>query len=255
MTTSTTNPTATDQGPDNASDNPWSYAEGIWRECFHPVHAQGFTLQRVTREQYWQVHEPNMRQHSPPEVYFNTPGLRTQHERAGQERMNAIRADNPLRDFCIVRRDGAPIGFFCGHQHERGSYRMYHTHVHPDFRRQGLYTAILRATIDYTGKLGFDSIVSEHEPGNNPVIIAKLKVGFRIMSMDIIPMEGVSVRLCYFHNQEHLAAYRYRCGLATITPGLLTHGSGAMPRLIEQFAAGAHPGDETGDGSAPADAE
>lgn len=236
------------------SEQSWSYAEDIWHEAFEPVRAMGFVLQRVTREQYWEVHEQRMRHLFPVEVYFNTPGLRTEHERAGQERMSAIRADNPLRDFCIIRRDDAPVGFFCGHQHERGSYRMHHTHIHPDFRRQGLYTAILRATIDYTGRLGFDSITSEHEPGNNPVIIAKLKVGFRIVSLDIIPMEGVSVRLCYFHNQEHLAAYRYRCGLATITPGLLAHGSGAMPRLIEQFAAGvqdaqdANDSDDSGDG-------
>lgn len=237
------------QTDEQLPDDRWSFVEPIRERAFSPLtDGLGFQLQRVTRAEYWQLHEAELRQHFPPEVFFNTYALRTEAEAAGQARMDEVRGDTPLRDFTIVRDSDALVGVFAGHQYENGAYRMYHTNVHPDFRGRGVYTAILRSTIDYTKALGFDAIVSEHAPGNNPVIIAKLKVGFRIVSMDIDPMAGTSIKLRYFHNPDHLATYHYRCGLATINHRLLASGSGAMPRLLKQFRAPPPEGD-TGDDS------
>ena len=50
---------------------------------------------------------------------------------------------------------------------------------------------------------------------------------------------GPSIHLAYFHNPEHLAAYEYRCGMATLTDGLVASGVGAMNKLVEQVAQGA----------------
>ena len=225
----------------SANDDRWSWAHDIWRREFAGLAAAGYALERVDRDSYWQVHEAELRAHYEPEVFFDTTALRTEHQRAGQERLAQVRGARPLRDFCIVRQPAPAgdrlVGVFSGYQSSDNAYHMHHTHLHPEFRGRGIYKQIVQATIAYTGALGFDTIVSEHAPGNNRVLVAKLKAGFRIDSMYIDPMLGVSIRLHYFHNPDHLAAYHYRCGLATLNPRILATGFGALPKLLEQLGA------------------
>jgi hypothetical protein len=76
-------------------------------------------------------------------------------------------------------------------------------------------------------------ITSEHAPGNNPAIIAKLgRISHRQPRGR--PAVGLSVHLRYYHNPEHLAAYERRCGLARLTPGLRAHAFGAFATLAAQ---------------------
>lgn len=216
-------------------DDRWRWAEEIWTRSFAPVERLGLTLQRVDQAAYWKIHEAEMRHHFPPEVFFDMAGLRSEAEKSGIERLDATSGAAPLKDFCVARDGDALAATFCGHQHLRGSYRMWHTHVHPDYRRRGIYRAILAATIAYTGELGFDSIVSDHAPGNNPVLIAKLGAGFRVTGLEVDPMVGLSVNLTYFHNPDHLAVYEFRCGLATINDRIIARGAGAMELLRKQL--------------------
>jgi hypothetical protein len=215
----------------------WSYARDLFDEHFEPMRAAGYELERLPdAPTYWKKHEAEMRAHFPPEVFFELYALRTAHEQEGQARLAATRAGEPLRDFTVVRRGGELVAMFSGEQKTDGMYRMWHTNVHSEHRRRGVYGLILRGTIAYTRALGFDSITSEHAPGNNNVLIAKMRAGFRIYAMEIDPMAGLSIILRYFHNPEHLAAYELRCGLATLTPRLRAHGFGAFSTFKDQVA-------------------
>jgi RimJ/RimL family protein N-acetyltransferase len=177
----------------------------------------------------------HLRAHFPPEAFINTSALRSERVRKAQKRIAESREDHKLINPCILRDGDRIAGSFIGEQKTEAVYRMWHTHLHPDYRRRGIYSRILQANIAYTGELGFDTIVSEHAPGNNPVLIAKLGAGFRIVGLDVEPMVGVSIHLCYFHNEDQLAAYEYRCGLATMNPRILAQGAGAMDQLVAQF--------------------
>lgn len=215
--------------------NRWAWANEIWQRAFAPVAIDGLTLERVDVDTYWELHEAHLRGHFPPEVFINTRGLRSAAVKQAQQRLAELRGDHKLVDPCILR-DGEHIaGSFIGEQKTEATYRMWHTHLHPDYRRRGIYRRILTATIAYTEELGFDTIVSEHAPGNNPVLMAKMGAGFRITGLDVEPKVGVSIHLCYFHNADQLAAYEYRCGLATMNPRILAHGVGAMDQLVAQF--------------------
>ena len=214
----------------------WSYARSLWLEHFSKAIGSGFSLERVDQDEYWKIHEQVLRDYFQPEAMISLCGLRSEHETAGQKRLAQTRADDPLQDFCIVYNQDKVAASFCGEQKDSSTYRMWHSNIHPGFRRRGLYRGILDATIAYTAALGFDTIESEHAPGNNPVLIAKLSSGFRIVGMSVEPMGGTSVVLRYFHNPDHLAAYEYRCGLATMNPRLLAHGFGAMAKLTKQFS-------------------
>ena len=216
----------------------WSFAREKWDECFAPVAQLGYELERVDAERYWKLHEEHMRVHFPPEVFFDVRALRTEQERVGQERIAEATKDSRLQDFCVGRVHDSPVLFFSGEQRTGSMYRMWHTNIDPEHRRKGVYTAILKANIAYTAALGFDTITSEHAPGNNAVLIAKLKAGFRIVGMDVDPLFGVSVVLKYFHNADHLATYQHRCGLATLNERIAKSGFGAFAQLREQLTSG-----------------
>ncbi|MBT8492956.1 MAG: hypothetical protein KJO07_07830 [Deltaproteobacteria bacterium] len=213
----------------------WSAENQTFERCFEPLRDAGYQLERVDHDAYWKLHAEEMREHFPEEVFVDTGKLRTADVVRKQAERARRRDDHPLRNFIVVRKDGSPAAQFCGEEKSSDVYRMWHSNVHGDHRRQGLYRTIVAATLQYTGELGYGSVVSEHAPGNNPVLIAKLKAGFRITGLDVTPMVGVSVHLTYFHDPEQLAAYQWRCGLATVTPAIVAAGSGAMPLLQEQL--------------------
>jgi GNAT superfamily N-acetyltransferase len=215
----------------------WQWAKETWERSFEPLRARGFELERVDHDTYWRVHESELRAHFPPEVFINLAALRGDESRSKLALLTELRDETPLRDFCIVRDGDAVVATFAGYHNAGAGYRQWHSHVHPDYRRRGIYREIVTGTIAYTGALGFDTIESEHAPGNNPVLLAKLGAGFRITALEVEPMVGLSVKLTYFHNPDHLAVYEYRCGLATLTPRIIAAGGGAMPRLRQQFRA------------------
>lgn len=215
----------------------WSHARALFDEHFQPLRDAGYALERLPdAPTYWKLRDAELRGHSAPEVFFELYALRTAEEKDKQAQMAAIRGGDPLRDFTAVRTPGGQlVAMFSGEQKTDGMYRMWHTNVHNDFRRRGIYGHILHGTIAYTHALGFDTITSEHAPGNNAILIAKLNAGFRLYAMEIDPMAGPSVILRYFHNPEHLAAYELRCGLATLTPRLRAHAFGGFATLKDQI--------------------
>lgn len=217
---------------------PWQFARDAFEKCFEPLRSAGYELERVPgRDDYWARHEAQLAAFFPQEVFFSASRLRSAHESAGQARLRETRGGEALCDFHVVTQGGQLAAMFCGEQRSESVYRMWHTNVHPDYRRRGLYSLILQGTIAYTAALGFDTLTSEHAPCNNPIIVAKLRAGFRIYGFEVDPVVGPSLILRYFHNPEHLAAYELRCGMATLTPGLAQSGSGAWRLFREQVLA------------------
>ncbi len=217
----------------------WQFARELFDEHFRPLRDAGYTLERLDGQQpYRELHEAELRRHFPAEVFFALEELRSEPEREGQARLARARGGDPLRDHTVIRQGGALVGMFSGGQQTDNMYRMGHSTIHPDHRRRGIYRQVLQSTIAYTAALGFDTITREHAPCNNAILIAKLRAGFSLYSLDVDPMAGPSVTLRYFHNPEHRAAYELRCGMATLTPGLVAHAVGAWPRLREQVQAG-----------------
>lgn len=223
----------------------WSHARALFDEHFRPLRDAGYTLERLpSHEPYWKLSEEAMPDDFPEEVFFDLRAVRSAHERDGIARVLEARGGEALRDFHAVREaDGRVAAMFSGEHRIDGTYRMWHTCVRTDLRRRGVYRMIVDGTIAYTRALGFEQISSEHAPCNNPILIAKLRAGFRIYGFEIDPMAGPSITLRYFHNPDQLAAYELRCGLATLTPALRARAFGAFGKLRDQVV---------GDGTDPA---
>lgn len=215
----------------------WRHARAAFDEHFQPLRDLGYTLEPLAdAPSYWKLQEATLKDDFPDEVFFDLRAVRTAAERDGQARLAELRGDAPLRDFTAVRdAGGAVVAMFSGEQKTEGLYRMWHSTVRTDVRRRGIYRRIVDGTVAYTRALGFDGITSEHAPCNNPILIAKLRAGFRLYGLELDPMAGPSVILRYFHNPDHLAAYELRCGLATLTPALRERAFGAFGKLRDQM--------------------
>ncbi|XXY45467.1 GNAT family N-acetyltransferase [Sorangium sp. So ce269] len=217
----------------------WDWVTPIRQKHFGEPLAGRYPVEWLaSAAEYWALHEVELRRHFPAEVFFDLRALSGEEGERARARLAASEGAQRLADFWVARDGEAVVAMFSGQQKDNETYRMWHSIVHPAYRRRGLYAEIVQRLLAYTRELGFDYVVSEHAPSNNAVLIAKLKAGFRIVAMEIDAAVGPGVNLRYFHNEAHLRAYEFRCGLARLDERLVGAGYGAMPLLREQLQPG-----------------
>jgi GNAT superfamily N-acetyltransferase len=213
----------------------WAWAEAARERALRPLPG-GFRIETVADDPgYWAAWEAAFgREGFPPEMYFARGAERE--ERA--KRLEDARGARPLVDRWLIHEgdDERVVAVYRGEQLDGHTYSTWHASVHPGFRRRGIYRALIERVLESTRELGFTSVVSNHAPGNNPAIIAKLSLGFRIDRLDLDALHGPTLWLRYFHDPDELAAYEFRCGLATLTPELLKRRYGAWAELDRQLA-------------------
>jgi ribosomal protein S18 acetylase RimI-like enzyme len=95
---------------------------------------------------------------------------------------------------------------------ESANYYMANSCVLPEYRRAGLYSHMLAKVVQISKELGFQTISSRHVVANNPIILAKLKYGFRITGMELSEIHGNLLNLTYFNNKLREESYEVRSG-------------------------------------------
>jgi GNAT superfamily N-acetyltransferase len=169
-----------------------------------------------------------------PQIIIKTQELCKQYR---QNHLVDVKVPELHTVFLAVCFKDKPVAIFKGYATTSHNFLMDITVVHPEYRRQGIYTALLDAIISYTQVLGFSSITSTHSPSNNPIILAKLKKGFFITNMLITLPFGPEVELIYFHNESLKTAFLFRCGDLKLNPALVQNSKGSLAKLhgiIEQ---------------------
>ncbi|MFT4623370.1 MAG: GNAT superfamily N-acetyltransferase [Myxococcota bacterium] len=86
-----------------------------------------------------------------------------------------------------------------------GALMMEVSVVHPEHRRRGVYSAMARAVLAEARHRGYLDVTSLHLASNNPVLIAKLTLGFTVVGAEVSPEWGVLVRLVYPLDPERRA--------------------------------------------------
>lgn len=219
----------------------WAWTRPIWHQHFDSVGGPDATSRLLEPAQFNRIFADGMQQHFPDEAFFSM-GLLRDSERVPVRSGEAKALDQHRhRFFAAVELEGEVAALFSGCAFSETAWRMWATVVAPQFRRRGIYTDILEGHLGYSRALGFDVVRSEHAPCNNAILIAKLRAGFHVTSLEIDAEHGTSLILTYFHHPEQKKAYLFRCGMAQMSPRMLGSGNGAMVKLREQFCAEPEP--------------
>lgn len=108
------------------------------------------------------------------------------------------------------------VGWSHGFQDGSDSFLMSSSAVLPAYRRRGLYTKLVGAVLERTRAVGFQIIHSKHGLNNNPVLIAKLKIGFTIAGLEISDLHGALVHLRYLLNERPAAIAEMQVGASRL---------------------------------------
>jgi ribosomal protein S18 acetylase RimI-like enzyme len=106
-----------------------------------------------------------------------------------------------------------------GWSYSRGEDKTLHTinsGVLSEFRRQGIYSGLAKFTVSHASQNGFVKIVSRHSPGNNAIIIPKLRLGFVVSAFEYSEQYRPLVHLTYLVSQKRRELYQIRS--TPITP-------------------------------------
>lgn len=110
------------------------------------------------------------------------------------------------------------VGWSVGNQTESDGFYMRNSAVFPQYRRQGVYSEMMRRMIERITAMGFQRIISRHHCSNNAVIIAKLKHGFMISGIEVTDIFGTLVQLTYYPNEKRRDVFAYRVGESSLLP-------------------------------------
>ncbi len=198
-----------------------------------PVHQDKYIFEAVTETAFWDFYSSTFYKYSPLDLFFLEESLYTENESKKLKLINNENSADCLQDNLLLKdaSSGFIVAMFRGWQKSYDNYYMQFTAVHEEYRRRGIYTAIIDRVIDYTREMGFARVSSCHSPFNNPVLIAKLKKEFMITAMDIDPALGTNIWLCYFHNLELKKAFEVRCGHITFSNKLFISSMGTAESL------------------------
>lgn len=147
------------------------------------------------------------------EVYNTYPTFSTEGLNWNSQELDSNRSSLYTLNLGLFHKDEF-IGWSNGIQTSDNRYYMKNSGVLPKFRSQGLYTELLKVVIEETKKQGFLELYSNHHTDNNAVIIAKLKQGFFITGMEVLPKYGLTVQLSYSHSPKLKDMHSYRIGRA-----------------------------------------
>lgn len=123
-----------------------------------------------------------------------------------------------VRFYLLCKDKDEVIGWSYGVQKDAEEFYMVNSAVFPEYRKSGIYNYMLKLVTDKAKEEGFQVISSLHQASNNPVLIPKLKYGFKIVGMRIHPRFGILIELHYYTNEKVEKIYEYRTGQAKSLP-------------------------------------
>jgi GNAT superfamily N-acetyltransferase len=179
----------------------------------------GIEVERLTDEEFL----PLFREWRPrlfsDEVEIAKDRFFSEEEHAALARLAEQRG--PFWRLNLVLRDGPSlVGWSTGVQLDAERFNMGNSAVLPEYRRHGLYSALLPPILELLRGEGFQVVTSRHLATNNRVLVPKLRAGFLITGFEISDVFGLLVNLGYFFNPLRREAVLWRVGAVRPSEGL-----------------------------------
>jgi GNAT superfamily N-acetyltransferase len=196
-----------------------------------------YIFEFVSKSEFREFRSKNFMKHAPLMLIFVPEQLRSENEITKLNVLNEGNEQFLLEDNLLIKdpETNMIVAIFRGHQETADSYYMQISAVHQEYRRKGIYTALLDIILQYTHELGFCRVTSKHLQNNNAILIAKLKKDFKLMGCIVDPSFGTVAQLCYFHNQELKSAFDLRCDYNTFNGKLYDASLGTAEVLYKNI--------------------
>ena len=169
-------------------------------------------IKKLTVAEFWPIFDKYRPQLFGETHSYSARDVRTLHEKISIDTLLTGTKSRHEVHLGLFDAKGAIAGWSSSHQVKPMELYMMNSAVFPKFRRKGYYTKMVQQTLKEAKKLGFQTVTSNHVASNNAVIIAKLKLGFKITGFELSDEYGVLVRLTHFLNPTRALANEYRAG-------------------------------------------
>ncbi len=107
-------------------------------------------------------------------------------------------------------RGDSLIGWTLARPQGEGHIHMINSGVAPTQRNQGVYSKMVQLVIEHARSHGYVDIQSRHAANNNPVIVAKLKLGFFMSGFEYSEVYGPLVRLTFLLGELRRSLHKTR---------------------------------------------
>lgn len=169
-------------------------------------------IRALTHEEFQAQHLKLSKKIFTDSLFFHSGDVRTQYERSCHPRLKKTNKDTIEYYLGLFDSKNKLVGWSFSSQVRTYELYMMSSAVFPKHRRKGYYTQFAKKTIALAKKAGFQKITSNHLASNNAVIIAKLKLGFKITGFEIFDEVGVLVKMAYYLNSTRAQAFDFRTG-------------------------------------------
>lgn len=110
------------------------------------------------------------------------------------------------------------VGWSQGYRQGRREFHMLNSGVASGHRRSGVYTAMVQALLAHAREEGYQRVTSRHTAENTAVLIAKLRLGFRVSGFQYSEVYGPLVQLTYLVHPARDKLYRIRSAAIRTPP-------------------------------------
>lgn len=125
--------------------------------------------------------------------------------------LGTLQKDNYKLRIALLKNDEL-IGWTFGWMESPTTFFMGASIVLKEYRKNGYYSKMVEKVFEITKEKGFQSVSSFHITTNNPILIAKLKLGFNIVGIQLDAIHGILIKLMYHHNELLNSATKFRAG-------------------------------------------
>lgn len=169
-------------------------------------------IKKISDEEFNSIFSANIDTFFSSTMSFSVQDVRTEYE---IQKANELKSGLKLNErIHLVAHDdnGEFAGWSTSSQFRQYSLYTHNSVVFPKFRRQGVYSALVKETLRLAEESGYQIVFSNHVLSNNDVIIAKLKLGFKIMGIEVFDDYGSTAKLVYHINEKRKKLFDFRTG-------------------------------------------
>lgn len=175
---------------------------------------KGYEIREVPSEEFRKLWEkPGKKLFNDLSMFYISSEVHTKKELAKLKKLRAgFGSQNHFHLNLGLYYKNKFVGWSWGYQETPAVFYMCNSAILEKHRRKNLYSCLAKEILNRTVPMGFTRIYSRHIITNNDILIAKLKLGFKITNFELSEAFGTMVHLSYFPSKMKNDILDFRSG-------------------------------------------